>query len=112
MYSRTQIWTAKVVPFTIPNFVNPHITVETNIYTKVNHIVFECLPYGALFRLCKTPHNKVKTILRQYGFKSPRKIYDGLRSEIFLDGVKYPPAWFTDVYGEKYDVWDMEYNTR
>jgi hypothetical protein len=86
----TQLWISYYVPTWLPEFVSPYITPD--YFEGKSIYIFEIDVSDALFSRCKTPDNKCKSYLKYYGFVKPQRIYQGFRSEIFLDGNSYPPT--------------------
>jgi hypothetical protein len=85
----TQLWISYFVPEWLPPFVSPYITHD---YFEGRSIyIFEIDVEDELFARCKTPDNKCKTYLKYFGFIKSRKIYQGLRSEIFIGNNNQPP---------------------
>lgn len=85
----TQLWIASYVPEWMPEFVNFYVTPD--YYRDKKIYIFEIDVYAETFIRCKTPDNKCKERLKYYGFIKPQKIYQGLRSEVFLGDTDYPP---------------------
>jgi hypothetical protein len=87
----TQIWICDDIPQKLPDFINPYIT--RDIYCDGGMFyIFELDVYHSTFSRCKTPDNKAMDYLKHFGFKRPRKMYQGLRSEFFLNPTDvYPP---------------------
>jgi hypothetical protein len=85
----TQLWVATHVPLVFPDFVNPRHTPDSLNYQLI--YIFELYVNHPLFSRCKTPDNKAKKYLRYYKFESPKRIYQGLRSEVFLKDDAFPP---------------------
>lgn len=87
----TQIWICDGIPSSLPDFINPYITQDTYCDGSIVYI-FELDVYNHIFSRCKTPDNKAMDYLKHFGFKRPKKIYQGLRSEFFLKATDvYPP---------------------
>lgn len=88
---KTQLWIADCIPEMIPDWVNPSITVDFDSNYK-RYYIFEIDPDDEIFSRCKTPDNKATRILKVCGFVKPRKIYQGLAEEFFLNEYNsYPP---------------------
>ena len=68
----TQVWTAKHVPSLIPDFVDPHITVEDD-----GSFIFEVNPSHETFKNSKDVKKAVRTFLRAGGFTGINLIYEG-----------------------------------
>lgn len=85
----TQLWMADFVPKQFPEFLNPRYTCD---YFGGKHVyVFELYVNHPFFARCKSPDNKAKKYLRYCGFISPKRIYQGLCSEVFLNGDDFSP---------------------
>lgn len=87
---KIQLWTADYVPEDIPEWVNPAITVDYNRYGR-RYFIFEIDPDDEIFCRCKAPDNKAAKILKLFGFIKPKKIYQGLASEMYLSPSDEPP---------------------
>lgn len=87
---KIQLWIATFVPPLVPDWVNPNITIDYDRNYK-RFFIFEIDPGDEVFIRCKTPDRKATSILKVCGFKRPKRIYQGLAEEFFLDNSGYPP---------------------
>ncbi|BAZ36904.1 hypothetical protein NIES4101_28240 (plasmid) [Calothrix sp. NIES-4101] len=85
----TQLWIAYGIPQLFPEFVNPRVT--TDVYKGKLIYIIEIYVNHPMFSRCVTPDSKAKLYLKGSGFLRPKRIYQGLHSEIFLDNTSYPP---------------------
>ena len=73
----TQVWTARKVPYLVPDFVDYHITVADNGF------IFEVDPshetFHETFKDSKNVNKAVKDYLRANGFIDISLIYEGER---------------------------------
>jgi hypothetical protein len=89
---KTQIWIADFVPELVPEWVSPFQTVDYDKYGK-RYFIFEIDVDAEVFVRCKTPDKKAMSIMKVCGIIHPKRIYQGLRSEIFLnESENYPPS--------------------
>lgn len=88
---KTQLWTARFVPEMIPEWVNPFITIDYDLNDD-KYFIFEIDVDDEIFIRCKSPDSKAMRILKLFGFKKLRKVYEGDRSEMFITDSDYPPV--------------------
>lgn len=80
----TQVWTARYVPDKIPDFVDPHITVNEGFFGGDEAYAFEIYLSHPIFSKTKNIEKKAKHLLKQYGFTAVKLIYHGEKPEHLL----------------------------
>ena len=73
----TQLWRAKHVPDKVPDFVDPHITIDEGFFEGDEGYAFEIYLSHPIFSKTKNIEKKAKHLLKQYGFTGLMLIYHG-----------------------------------
>lgn len=73
----TQVWRAKQVPNLVPEFVDPHITVDDGFFPGDEGYIFEVNPGHKVFSKTKNVEKEAKRILTSLGFTGLMLVYHG-----------------------------------
>lgn len=73
----TQVWRAKHVPDLVPDFVDPHITVDEGFFKGDEGYLFEIDLSHKVFSKTKNIEKEAKRLLRGVGFTGLTLIYHG-----------------------------------
>jgi hypothetical protein len=101
-----QIWQADSVPKEVPEFVDPHITIDHDSRRKTRRCyLFEVDPSHEVFSETKDPILVARRLLLEFGFKNPSHLITAEKPEGLTScncpACCQPPSGSADKRGKK-----------